>query len=991
MRKLIPFLFFSAYSLVNAVPLPVRAVSCCTPLEKTQAHLSLLVLYLQQGETLLAQQALFDAQVLLSLHDPQMQSQELWEQVASAHARLQHLPQAEALYARLYALQAKSEYLLPLAELALAQQQTAKAQQWLLRADPLYSATDFPARLPYALWSAGLTERAKQRFAFLFSEAGQPLRQEASVLDLDTWRLAYAASDKTQALSQLQAIQNLDAVSQPLLADVWMSLKRYTEASAIYAQLFAQSPARLDYALAWANSLALAKAPQAATVYGDAFELAQTQENVSDAQWRNLMSGLKAHFAYGQAEQAFLRLHKPLAADWLEAAFLAELLGDEAAMLQRYQAVLDSLPAAATGPEVLQQRISAEWALFLARRRQAQTPAAFHELQETMVQRVLQWRASERFATPEGFLSIVRMMMALETPALHPILAQQWQGSPPASWTLEQQRDYRLLQAEWLVSQGERLSAALHYEALFRQWRSLKETPSEVPWSEAQLLALARGLGVVGKLQAAELLWQACLTENSTSRETWQWTFERLWAQAQAYPQWQTRAEVKARFEALPMPTNLSPAARLARAQLALTLQEDALARQDFTQVLAHWPGERLARQGLAMSLKSEQRYGLAHQVFTELQQWYAPATLSYRDATLRLAEIERAWQDPSRAVQRAQILRAEAERFLHNVQGEQGWLLTPDLRYLGTARWQQQNLFIGERAVALGISELAQRLTHPLRFEDHQPPLVSALGLDLSDYQPLGDSPWFSFSRGRLYTTSHWRQEFAEGPLHAWVTPTLAYQWGVPNPLSIGSNQHGRVQTTAGLQLDARQALLTSGQWAFGQAELYLGSFYNYGGDVGWRWREVWMPTQGMWGVDVVTGLDNYLVLDGSNQTQDLFRQRNGLRLVYQDPRLDYQGGIDIDPIYGTLNDLHLGTQHRLAYRFDSDWQGFVRAQWHRYEQPLQALQNQWRAGVGVRYDWPTPETWPLHVELGFDWVHFYQSEQGPTPQFLLQWETRL
>ncbi len=942
MRKLIPLLFFIPCTLAYAGPPPARAVSCCTPLEKIQTHLSLFLLYLKQGQDALAQQALFEAQVLLKLHDPQLQLRELWEQVASGHARLKQLPQAEALYERLYALQPRSAYLLPLAELALAQQQRTKAQQWLLRADPLYSATDFPARLPYALWSADLTERATERFAFLFSAAGEPLRRGVSALELDTWRLAYAASDESQALTQLQAIQNLNAVSQPLLAEVWMSLNAYAQASAIYGQLVAQFPERLDYVLAWANSLALAQDPQAEQVYKDAFELAQQQEQVSDTQWRNLMSGLKTYFAYGQAEQAFLRLRQPLPADWLEGAFLAELLGHEARMLQRYQAVLAALPATAKDAEGLQQRITAEWALFLAQRRQAQTPAAFHELQNTMIQRLWQWRAEPWFSTPEGFLRITRMMMALEAPDVQLVLQRQWQqqGNPPVSWTPEQQRDYRLLQAENLVTQGERLSAALHYEVLFREWRSAQGTdlqkPGSSPWSEGQLLALARGLGTVDKLQAAELLWQACFAQHRSSRDTWQWTFERLEAQAQAYPQWQSRAEVKARFEALPVPATLSPAARLARAQLALTLQADALARHDFTQVLAQWPGERLARQGLAMSLKGQQRYSLAHKAFTELQAWYPPVSLSFRDATLRLAQIERAWQDPTRAVQRARTLTseaaseshrdaltAEAERFINDVQGELGWPLTTDLRYLGTARWQQQDLFIGERYVPLGISELAQRVTFPLRREDHQSPLASALGLDLSHYQPLGDSPWFSFLRGRFYGTSSWRQEFAEGPLHAWLTPTVAYQWGLPNPLSIGSNQHGRVHTSAGLQLDTRQALLASGQWAFGQAELYLGSFYNYGGDVGWRWRESWMPTQGIWGVDVVTGLDNYLVLDGNNQTQDLFRQRNGFRIVYQDPRFDYQGGIDIDPIYGTLSDLHLGTQHRLAYRFHPDWQG--------------------------------------------------------------------
>lgn len=978
---------------------------CCTPLEKIQTHLSRYTLYISQDAERLARQALFDAQVLLELHDPQMQNtRALWEQVAAAHAQLSQFSQAEKLYTRLYAKEARFAYVLPLADLALAQQHPAAARQWLLLAEQGYSATSFPPRLPYALWSAGLLSQAEPRFQYLFSEQGVSLRKAQDPVLLDTWRLAYAAlllsradtasraERSARAEAQLNAISQWSTVPQALLADVWMDLERYERAAPLFQALYQASPERLDYGLAWANVLTLMNDPLAKTLYPAIFQQAQQKTGVTDTTWRALMSGLKASQADAQAELAFLRIQDKRSQDWLEGAFLAELRGDDATMRLRYQRVLETLPEGSEANDArMLQRVQAEWALFLAGRRQTETGRDFLQLQQEMAQRLQEWQPL-LWGTIEGRLLWSRLALALDTPTLRETLA----GAIPemqraTDLNPEQKRELALNQALLSLRQDHLLAAALDYEQLYQRWQ---QTPE--PWPTAFMLSLARGLGEVGKLQAAEQLWSALQQQPEARYQAEAWAFERLLIQAKAYPQWRVRDAVKARMAAQDRSQSLSPNTQLMRAQLALQLMDYTQARQDFEAVLKRWPGERLALQGLALSLKGQQRYAQAHERFTALQTWFLPEDAPYDDTALRLAEIERAWQDPVQALQRLERLSAkkpEAALLAESIAQTQ-WIDTETgFVYQGLAGWQQQDLFIGERYVSLGVTHLSQKLGHRLPVtsaRSHQPPFQQELGLDLTHYQPLGASSWFPFLRGKAYTRSLWRREFEEGPLHAWLSPTLAYQWGLPDPLSIGSNQHGRMQLEAGLQMDPRQALIASGTLAVGEAELFLGSFYNYGGDLRWRWREAWHSTQGVWGVDAVTGLDNYLVLDGDNQTQDLFRQRNAVNLVYHDQIFDYQGRLELAPIYGTLADLYLGTQQRLDYRFSADWTGVLRAEWHHYQQPVQRLQNRWQAGVGVRYALPSLGMGPLSLGVTLEMLHFYQSDQPPVPQLSIQWETR-
>jgi Tfp pilus assembly protein PilF len=1030
-----PFSFagFSAQAAVRSL--------CCSPLEQISTHLELLTLYLKQGDATAARKALFNAQTLLELHAPEVASQPIyWAQVASAHSVLGQFEPAFEIYQSLYALEPGGASALRLGQLALQLRRMEEAQRWLMLAHRLYTLADFPAVLALNLWEAGLYPAAVLRFKTLETQA-LARKLSAQVLAENRLRLAdiylqaSAASSSTFSGSAADARDLLDRTRialistdlQPLLASVFLRLQQFDAAATVYQKLLQAEPQNPAYLLALANSL-VAQQPSAEgsrirLLFEQAFDLLNTQDGVADASWRNVGFGLAAQGDIRRAEQAFLKLTNPGSADFLQAAFLAQQRGELPLAQERFRQVLRILPVLPDHAEALQQRWQAEWALWQSEAQMLTNAQAFRAHQNRAGDR---WKAvfaqNLLQSTPEGRLLLIESALALDTPEILSQAETLVEISPEPSLALRH--------AELALRQRPEAAPVL-YEQLLQAF--LKQRGS---LSVAEQADLARGLTAVQKYQGAERVWKELLADSAEPLvllEAPEYAIRRQWQLERLHNQWQIPRLTAQRQQQIrdafvkditqapddePLPLTL-----LRRAQLALSLGDYTQARTDFSRVLKSMPGNLVARQGWALSLQGLQRYGLAHEALKDLQRWSIPQAPLFRDAHLRLAQIEQMWGYRSLPEQRARWLMspdssdserafpdglafqaAELQASLHDSR----WTSSPpqlnpntlaaghDLAYTGQLKGRLQDFFIGNAYTRYGILDTSHTLSwiHPQKTDGRlTPALAQQLTVEAERYQILGESDWFSFQRGGVRWQQHWRHESNTGPLHYWFTPALAYRLGLPEPLSIGVNQHGHAQLETGVQLDTHQAFQWDADIKFGQAEVFLGGFYNYGSVLRWRWREPlvspWGDAFGVWGVELMTGVQNYLVLDGNGGQQNLFRQLNGIDVVYQTRSWDYIGKFDVSPIYGSLSDINLNTTHVLQQELSADWGLEYRLEAHHYNQPVQRYQNQWRAQAGVVHHFQTPLQQPLSLAFGIGFNHFYSAELMPAPQLYFSLST--
>ena len=1014
----------------------VRAL-CCTPLEQINTHLELLTLYLKQGDTAAAQQALFNAQTLLQLHFPTVASQPAhWAQVASAHSALAQFEPAFAIYERLYRARPDASYALRLGQLALQLDQGELASHWLTVAHRLFPADAFPPVLALNLWESKRYPAAALRLEALQTNPVLRDALSASAQADNRLRLAdiYLRQDTPTKARALLLRTPLDLVSpglKPVLASVYMRLARFDEAATLYEELLRAAPQHPSYLLALANALSQ-QTPQADSqriqaLFRQGFDLSVVpsdstndtlNERKDDDFWRSLFFGLSRYGEFRRAEQAFLRLTQPTVTDVLQAAFLAQRRGQTQLAQARFRQVVQRLPLRPGTAQALRQRWQAEWALLQDVGQSLQDPTAFRQHQAEASRR---WQAvfgqSLLQSTAEGRLLLIESALALGTPGVLS-QAETLLNMPADDWDNEASSasaTWQLRQAELELRQRP-AAAPVRFEQLFQRLR---------PLSAAERADLARGLTAVQKNRAAEQVWESLLDAPETlqpqdPQSIVQWQLERLHNRLQSVPL--DQAKVQAVRQSLTehmqqWPEEAATLTLLRRAQLAFSLRDYALARADFSQVLAIWPGNLTARQGLALSLLGLQRYRLAHEAFLVLQDWCPPEGELYRDASLRLAQIEQIWGYRALPLQRAELLQQsqqfpstdaialaaqqlQVELFSKQWPTPLGYMphmpYTP--LYTGELSGGFQDFFIGNTYTRYGLFNTGHTLSwiHPQETPPGAltPALQQQLTLEATRYQRLGESDAFSFQRGGLRWAQHWRHESPTGPLHYWWKPAVAYRWGIPEPFTIGVNQHGHAELETGVQLDRHQALQWEGDLKFGQAELFLGSFYNYGSAFRWRWSESlidpWGHEAGVWGAALVVGVQNYLVLDGSGTQQNLFRQINGIDMRYEDSAWEYTGHFDVSPIYGTLSDINFNTRHALKQELNAEWALEYQIEAHHYQQPIQRFQNQWRAQGGMVYHFQMPLQNPLSLAVGIGLNHFYSTGFVPAPQIYFSLRTR-
>lgn len=1017
---------------LSHAPLVAREVhGCCTPLEQIQTHLELLTLYLQQQKLEAARKELFNAQLLLDLHYPQLLNQyAFWKQVAAAHARLGNTDTAYGLYLRLFqslegAASERFEWveraglLLNLGQLALQQDQKQRAQFWLRQTLQTYQARDVipPPVLAYHLWAADQKDLAYD-VLMQVQKTGETgvaslnrIWPEDPVV-LQSWYLAFADLLLSQGQAESarvwldQASVLTPEISTSPNVSLWASLllrlKEPGAAAELYAQMLAREPENPDYALALAESrLQQGRVDLAAEAYRQAHmnyrgNKVRQASKATDAAWRALLFGLKSTGQMPLAEDAFQRIHSPTAEDLLQGAYLAVERGDDSLARQRFQQVLAQLDleAAASGqqsPEAKVVEWSAMFALEQRRLKASQTPDVYRQREADLTQK-LAALVSVLEATPAGRTLLLNSAMGLGTDASLDIAERVLQEPPPPGEALT----WLSHAADLALRRQARLQAALLYEQLYEQWYGqLSSQALDDRLPRAQWAGIARGLSAVGKTQAADVLWQEILKKPSPQQLQFQW--ESLQNQVrQAQQKHDTKRLKRLRqdvadqslSEEIPVP------ARLAHGQLALMLDDFEASEASFQAVLKAEPGTLLARQGLALSWEAQGRRPQAHKALTDLADWLAPTDPVARDARLRLARIEVDWKKQALAARRLARLSRGHDGVAWQAREAQQDLFSTYFPlfekgdYHGFFGGRQQDLFIGDQYRRYGVLETEHRVQWVSPHENaHRPPLIHEFSVFAERYQVLEGANGFAFQRGGLKWQQYWRHEFEQGPLFAWVTPALAYRWGLPEPLSIGINQHGHGQLQLGLQLTPQQRVRWDSDLKFGQAELYLGSFHNYGTTLRWQWRDGLALAEGLWGVDLLTGIDNYLVLDGNGEPQGLFRQRNGIEMVYQDAQrnIDYTGRFELNPIFGSLSDTHMNTAHAFTQGLDPDWDLTYSLEAHHYGLPLQRYQNYWRAQMGVAYHLPTPLAQPLSLHIGVGLIHFYQTDQPPAPQFFV------
>ncbi len=1004
---------------------------CCPVREQIPTLLELGRLYYEEQNPSQAIDNLQQAEMLLNQR-PLNPYQKGWEQLAYYYRQLDQAERSLAIYTRLYQeLPAYQErYALRAGQTALQLKNQPLARTWLKRAN-IRPEESLWIELAAALRDANLPLLARQRYRAI---------RDNNIPFTHTMRLYYADTllpgYPTQAREVLQDYASETPDQWPLEASVRLQLGDLARASVLYERLRQRFPDNVDYALAL-GSVRLRQQAPARESFLQAYTLWQkSPAALTPSQRSTLLFGLSESELFAEAEAFFRALDAATNQDLLVAAQLAQRRQNPTLAAARYRRLstrLQRTPDSALESALLENTVAlvrgypdylplltelAEISKSTANNTPSRLSIRVLLAEVDLIQAQRQLLLSQ---TPEDYArwqgEIVRQLTSMEelspSPETRILIAEGWlnlglkESSEKALELLEtvpMSPRAQLRQAQAHLQAQQPLAASTLYQALYTNSDRGQQL------SSTQRLNLARNLSALGQTRRAEQLFDLLDGLSETEQNSTQLRLLQLKNRWRQHPRKSPRFKnVLQRIKMPEKATFRDVDTHLEYAHLALELGASKQAFESYTKVLDLHPGERSARRGRALSLQDLQRHARAYTALENLQEWYPTTHENYREASLRLAQIEQHWQHRHSANARTTALLHQKDTVFYRAQRlredlyEARWDLTPDhpleWGYDSRNNVQAQDLFIGGAYTRYGTAETAHTLRwqqqNPLEVNDPQPDIQHAITLDTERYQELGAPAWFDFQRGSVGWESHWRYESPTGPVSYTLNPRLSYHRAWADRQDVGSVQYGNASLNLGLQWNTHQAFAWENDLRFGEADLFLGSFYNYGSRGIWRWRQS-LPGAtpqggGTWGWDITAGLENYLILDGNGEEQSIFRQLNQVGWVYETRHVRYRGDVDISPILGDLNDLNFNTSHTLRHHLSPRWSLWHRLEAHHYFEPVQRFQNRVSWQSRVSYEIPTPQRFPLYAELGTGLNLFYSTQVTNIPLFYLGLRTRL
>ncbi len=776
----------------------------------------------------------------------------------------------------------------------------------------------------------------------------------------------------------------LDSGYKLMLASAWREQKNYAVAADIYQRLIDQTPRRFDRVLALADSLFQIEDPRAERFYLIAYDILPGKAD--DGQLRTLAYGLK-DFDPSKSLNSFQQIQSPKIQDWLEQGYLLRALQRDPEALSAFQSASQYL--ASDTPVTVYQSLAYHLIQLQA------YPEALSVLQ-------MQERNSQ---TPfPHALQLAQVYFALEQPAQARIALAELIQNPPdsaddrlslAAVLVEQEQSQaalRLLQPFPVKSAARDLLLAEIYRQRQQESQALALLRPLVSQSKGLSLSQQRQLALalldLEQHQSARALLLNLPDQQTLNPRTaidysqdaeWQIALARSYLpddaqQAQPYLQQAEQILTQQDRPPLRLLKQLGYAYHLSKAY--------ADSRQVYTQVLERSPADRDALTIQAYHWDQSGRFSQALAAYDRVLKLYPQEKEVHFNRGLIYQAMGQRWQALADFRQSAPqaSLQCQACKLSQQLFRQQ-WALNSILDQDLNLQAGTQDLFIGGNysrfIVSSAQSNLEWNLNNP--WDAHQPDLLAELNAGLSRHQELGTDNWFSFNRYQVGTALSMTQYPESGP-HRWqIKPSFDYHYAQADPAEIAAVQSGRLKLITNLDPVRQWRLGLGGELAFGQADLFLGAFYNYGAEA----KISWFPD--LWEFTYLAGLQNYQFLSAADQVRQVYRQLNSLQVVYFGEPFAYRGNFDISPIFGELTDLNLNSLQRVQFHLTDQLALKAEAESHHYLSQEQRFQNVLSLQAAGSWKLPLPWQFPLYLQIGTRWNWFYSGDQTPTPNLFI------
>lgn len=224
----------------------------------------------------------------------------------------------------------------------------------------------------------------------------------------------------------------------------------------------------------------------------------------------------------------------------------------------------------------------------------------------------------------------------------------------------------------------------------------------------------------------------------------------------------------------------------------------------------------------------------------------------------------------------------------------------------------------------------------------------------------------------------------FNKGISSASITPQLMYNF------ASGQNtilHYGSASLTAGLKPIPSIGIETSGQYQFGNKDLFLGSFLNYR----IRAKGSYLFPDIDFSLAALSQFQNYEIFDGLARLRNIYRFENGLESTYKDDYINYVGAFTFSTISGEIEDMIIEVRQRIKYNFWGPLSLTGNFNLTKFFLDLQQPQSVLSPSIGLEYAIPLPAGFPLALEVQGRYNYFFDNQRPGFFHYLVSLKTRL